>query len=167
MWKYITGYKFPYRVNQDGCVQKFQNNKWVSLSHIYTSGRMIVKLVKEDGTRVGYGVLRLLDKCFNDDYAKKHGLCVCPKNGVKSECTLSNITYKLPSEVSVASMLRHRRRPVIRYDRFGNSEVYKSVTEAAKKNWLSKSSLDQRIYHGVLDPRGYRFELCTKNLKEK
>ncbi|WP_156333694.1 hypothetical protein [Anaerotruncus colihominis] len=50
-------------------------------------------------------------------------------------------------------------KAIVRYDRNGNMELYRSVTEAAKKSGLTLSSLERRLRQEVLDPRGYKWEL--------
>lgn len=159
MWKDIPGYKTPYRINEAGEVQQFARGKWRPLSVKITPRRAEVHLRKTDGKQQRVGVLRLMDKYFMDGYAAKNGLCACPKNGAKADCALENLCYKTQAEIGKKSMRRTASKPVVRYDRKGNPTVYKSVTEAARKNGLTPSSLDRRLYHGVLDPRGYRWEL--------
>lgn len=158
-WRNIPGYKYPYRISDQGEVQKWDGNVWCTLIPDTISARVQVRLKREDGVQHRVGVFRLLDKYFNGGYADKHGLCVGPKNGVKTECTLENLAYKTQSEIGRKALSRTVRKPVIRYDQYGNATIYPSVHEAAVKNGLSKSSLDRRLYQGVLDPRGYRFEV--------
>ena len=160
MWADIDGYRYPYRVSDQGEVQKWDGARWLTLSQDASGVRVQVRLMKKDGTPQKVGVLRLLDRHFNGGYADRHGLCVGPKNGVKTDCTLKNIAYRTQSEIGRKSMARTMRRPVIRYDRHGGVIIYKSVKEAARKNGMSPSALDSRLYRGVLDPNGYRFEVA-------
>lgn len=158
-WRNIPGYKYPYRISDQGEVQKWDGKAWVTLIPDTISVRVHVRLKRENGVQHRVGVFRLLDKYFNGGYADKHGLCVGPKNGVKTECTLENLAYKTQSEIGRKALSRTVKKPVIRYDRYGNATIYPSVHEATTKNGLSNSSLDRRLYQGVLDPRGYRFEV--------
>ena len=158
-WREIPGYKYPYRISDQGEVQKWDGNVWCTLIPDTISARVQVRLKRKNGVQHRVGVFRLLDKYFNGGYADKHGLCVGPKNGVKTECTLENLAYKTQSEIGRKALSKTVRKPVIRYDRYGNATIYPSVHEAAMKNGLSKSSLDRRLYQGVLDPRGYKFEV--------
>ena len=158
-WREIPGYKYPYRISDRGEVQKWDGNVWCTLIPDTISARVQVRLKRKNGVQQRVGLFRLLDKYFNGGYADKHGLCVGPKNGVKTECTLENLAYKTQSEIGRKALSKTVRKPVIRYDRYGNATIYPSVHEAAMKNGLSKSSLDRRLYQGVLDPRGYRFEV--------
>lgn len=149
MWRRIEGYKYPYRINEQGEVQWFRWGRWMPM-RIYLKNRAEVRLRGLDGKQKQVGVFRLLDECFCGGYARKNGLCVGPKNGVKMDCTLRNMEYKTQSEIGKKSMARTMRKPVIRYDRNG---------EAARKNGMTEFALGRRLYRGVLDPRGYRFEV--------
>ena len=159
-WAYIPGFKTPYRINRDGVVQQLRGEKWVTLKYNVTKRRTEVRLRRKDGKQRRYGVFCLLDRFFCGGYGEKNGLCVGPKNGVRSECSLENMEYKTQSQIGKINMTRTFKKPVIRYDRHGNSTIYSSVTEAPEKNNLTPFALDRRLYHGVLDPRGYRWELA-------
>lgn len=158
MWRDIPGYAYPYRISDQGEVQQIRNGKWVSLA-VTVTRRAEVHLRLENGKQCRAGVFRLLDEYFNDGYASKHGVCVGPKNGVKSECTLDNLAYKTHEEIGRNSFTRSAKKPVIRRDRAGNGVIYPSIKEAARKSGLTPQSLDRRIYNGVLDPRGYTWEV--------
>ena len=159
-WRDIPGYKYPYRISSEGEVQQFSRGKWRALAVKVEKGiRAEVRLRTIDGKQVHRGVLRLLDEHFRRGYARKHGLCVCPKNGVKSECTLDNIVYRTQSEIGRDSLRRTMSKPIVRYDKNGNTKLYKSVKDAAKDAGMPHQTLNWRMYHGVLDPRGYRWEV--------
>lgn len=158
MWRRIEGYKYPYRINEQGEVQWFRWGRWMPMK-IHLENRAEVRLRGLDGKQKRVGVFRLLDECFCGGYARKNGLCVGPKNGVKMDCTLENMAYRTQSEIGKRTMERTMRKTVIRYDRNGETVVYRSVKEAARKNGMAPSTLKSRMHHGVLDPRGYRFEV--------
>ena len=159
MWKPITGYLNNYRINELGDVQQFQRDKWISLTVDTGGPRAEVRLRGLDGKQKRVGVFRLLDRCFCGGYADKNGLCAIPKNGVKSECTLENLSYKALTDITSAARSRAMSKAIVRYDRNGNMELYRSVTEAAKKSGLTLSSLERRLRQEVLDPRGFKWEL--------
>lgn len=158
MWRRIEGYKHPYRINEQGEVQRFRWGRWMPMK-IHLENRAEVRLRGLDGKQKQVGVFRLLDECFCGGYARKNGLCVGPKNGVKMDCTLENMAYRRRSEIGRKSMERTMRKPVIRYDRNGEATAYGSIREAARKNGMTEFALGRRLYGGVLDPRGYRFEV--------
>ena len=159
-WRDIPGYKYPYRISSEGVVQQLVRGKWKDLSVRLERGvRAEVRLRRMDGKQVHCGVFRLLDEYFRGGYARKHGLCTCPRNGVKTDCTLDNLCYKRQSDIGRESMRRTMRKPVVRYDRHGNTKLYKSVMDAARDSGLSVTGLDRRLHHGMADPRGYRWEV--------
>ena len=155
-WRDIPGYAYPYRISDQGEVQQLRNGKWKHLSVAITK-RAEVHLRLENGKQCRKGVFRLLDEYFNGGYARKHGLCVGPKNGVKSECTLDNLAYKTQAEIGKKYLTRYSKKPIIRIERNGKTTIYPSVKEAAKHSGLTVQSLDRRLYHNVLDPRGYKW----------
>ena len=157
-WRDIPGYAYPYRISDRGEVQKLKNGTWTPMA-VRVERRAIVTLRTKDGKQRPMGVFRLLDEFFNNGYARKHGLCVSPKNGVKIDCTLENLTYRTHGEIGRSSRSRGSRKPVMRTDRNGKVTLYHSVNEAAKDSGLTIQSLDRRLYHGVLDPRGYRWKV--------
>ena len=157
-WRDIPGYAYPYRISDQGEVQQLRNGQWRPLS-ISITRRAEVHFRLQNGKQCRKGVFRLLDEYFNGGYARKHGLCVGPKNGFKSECTLDNLGYKTHEEIGRCSFTRSAKKAVIRRDRAGNEVIYSSMQEAARKSGLTPQSLDRRIYRGVLDPRGYTWEI--------
>ena len=157
-WRDIPGYAYPYRISDHGEVQQLRNGQWKPLT-VSIAKRAEVYFRLQNGKQCRKGVFRLLDEYFNGGYARKHGLCVGPKNGVKSECTLDNLAYKTHEEIGRHSITRSTKKTVIRRDKAGNMVVYSSIKEAAKESGLTTQSLDRRIYQGVLDPRGYRWEI--------
>lgn len=159
IWKDIPGYARPYRINEHGTVQQGKNGKWVDLKPRIEASRCEVRLRDTRGQYQHVGLFQLLDRVFNDSYASKNGLCACPRNGVKSECTLENMAYMSQSDVARRCLGKARRKPVVRYDRHGESVIYKTVSEAAEKNGMTRSSMLRRMRGEVLDPRGYKFEL--------
>ena len=157
-WRDIPGYAYPYRISDQGEVQQLRDGKWKPLTVTITR-RAEVHLRLENGKQCRKGVFRLLDECFRGGYGKRHGLCACPRNGVKGDCTLENLTYRTQAEIGRSSRCRTGRKAVMRTDRHGNVEIYPSVREAARASGLTVQTLDRRLYHGVLDPRGYRWKV--------
>ena len=159
-WREIKGYKYPYRISDQGEVQKLTNKKgWVTLLPRMDNTRAVVQLRTVDGRHVRVGVFRLLDECFCGGHAKKHGLYISPKNGSALDCSVENILYHTKGEISAKTMSRSMRKVVIEYDKNNNTKIYKSITEAAAKNGIPQQTFSWRLRHGVLDPRGYRWEV--------
>lgn len=158
VWKKIEGYKFDYRISDQGNVQRFfQDKGWVELKTKVSLNRLHVTLRRTDGTQTKIAVVNLMDKCFFGGYARKNGLKITHKNGIKTDCAAENLHFTTPEEIGRLWGIVGSRKTVIRYDRHGNATAYSSVKEAARKNNLTTSSMNRRLNHGVLDPRGYRF----------
>lgn len=161
MWKSITGFKYPYRISDQGIVQKFDNKKrWVTLTP-KVGKCMCVRLVTPEGHQMTKPVNSLMDEYFFDGYAKKNGLRVAHKNGAKTDCSKDNLYFTTQSEIGKRHGGTGRRKPVVRIWR-GEKTFYKSVADAAKKNGLSNSSLERRIRGVTLDPKGRKFEYCKE-----
>lgn len=162
MWKKIDGYRYNYRVNDQGEVQKLAGQKWVLLKPKVVGNRACVSLRDKTGKQTRVPLVRLMDEYFFGGRAKREGLCVYHKNGIKTDCAIENLLLITQSEIGQMQGSRGSRKTVIRYDRHGNATVYKSLKEAAQKNGISTTSLDRRIYGNVLDPRGYKFVFEVK-----
>lgn len=158
MWREIKGYKYPYRISRNGIVQVLHDGRWRTLErNCRHYGRAEVYLRQTDNLYKAVSVFRLLDKCFNDGYAEKNGLCVVPRNGDKSDPRLENIAYKTRLEISKTFVAT--RKPVVRYDRDGNATAYKSCKDAAEAIGIKPKTFSARMKNGTQDPRGYRFEV--------
>ena len=161
IWKDIPGYGAPYRINEIGEVQQLRHGKWKPLKANLSRGRVEVFLRTIDGKQTKIGVFRLLDRAFRGGYADRNDLKTVAANGAWTECFLDNLAYLSQAEVARRGAVRCQNKPAMRHDRYGNTEMYKSIGDAAEKNGMSRSAMAQRLYHGVLDPRGYRFELAN------
>lgn len=90
MWKLIEGYKWPYRINEDGVVQKNDGSGWVTLKP-YLSGRRrpCVKMRTVNDGQADVPVTNLMADMFMG--GRKPGECVIHKNGAKMDCSLGNL----------------------------------------------------------------------------
>lgn len=167
IWRNISGYKFPYRISEEGEVQRQDPDGWHTLSVWINNKRAVVALRSMDGTQKRVPVTRLMDEHFFGGRAKREGLRISHRNGSKLDCSAKNLVFMTQSQLGKLHGSRGARRPVVRYDRNGRSTIYKSVKEAAEKNGMSPSTLDRRLYGGVLDPRGYRFIVLDHYPKER
>lgn len=160
-WKSIAGFKYPYRISDQGVVQKLDQKKgWVVI--VPKSGKcMYVRLRTIEGKQMTKPVNSLMDEYFFDNYAKKNNLRVAHKNGAKMDCSRDNIYFTTQSELGKRHGGSGRRRPVVRIWR-GEKTFYRSVAEAANKNGLSNSSLERRIRGVTLDQKGRKFEYCKE-----
>lgn len=160
MWKEITGYMFRYRISDQGIVQKHntKTKQWITLVPVLKN-HAAVRLRRKDGTYHEASLPALMDWMFRGGYAKKNGLYQIHKNGSKLDCSLENLMPLHPKEVGKMFSGRGSRKPVIRTGKDGESVVYPSITEAARKNGITTSVLYAQLYKNRTDPRGYRWEV--------
>lgn len=150
MWVIINGYKYPYRINEDGEVQKCYLGEWIKLKVNLASTRARVNLRSVDGKRFNAPVVWLMADAFMG--GRKSGYSIIHINGSKLDNRLVNLKMVPKKEACIISS-DNRRKPVEKIDRYGNPiEIYRSVTEAAKKNFISKSSVGARCRNEVKDP---------------
>lgn len=158
-WKMIDGYRNPYRINDEGEVQRMTpKGEWVEIKAILSHERAHVTLRTKDGGHRKVPVVRLMDDAFLGGRAKREGLFITHKNGAKMDCALANLELVTPGESGKRHGGISNRRAVVRYDTNGRTKLYRSAADAAKENGLSKSGIWRRMSGEVLDPRGYRFE---------
>lgn len=163
MWIDIPGYKWPYRINEEGQVEKqLPDGTWVKLKP-YLSGRnrVCVKMRTADDRKVDMPLVWLMADAFMQ--GRRPGYGIVHKNGSKYDCGLNNLRYATLAECGKMSSA-NRRRPVLKLDRSGHVvAIYKSAAEAAAKNFLSKTAIWNRCVGKVKDPYAldgynYRYE---------
>lgn len=162
-WRLVKGYKYPYRINVDGVVEKqLPEGGWqVVATKLQGRRRACVTLRKVDGVRVHVPLVRLMANAFMGGW--QSGMCCIHKNGSKLDCSLGNLKFVTQQECGKMSC-RNRRKPVAKVDREGNIiEVYSSCVEAARKNHLSTTAVYNRCNKllknpFLLDGYNYRFE---------
>lgn len=162
-WRLVKGYKYPYRINTDGIVQKqLPDGSWQTMSaRVGKWNRACVTLRKVDGKRVHIPVVWLMADAFMGGW--KPGMCCIHKNGYKLDCSWGNLKFVTKQECSKISGC-NRRKPVAKVDRDGNViEVYSSCAEAARKNHLSATAIYHRCNNllknpFLLDGYNYKFE---------
>ena len=173
MWKQIDGYLWPYRINEDGQVQKFYEGKWVELKPYMCGGRAraMVKMRTTDNRKIEVPVVWLMADAFMG--GRREGYAIVHKDGYKLNNSIWNLEFRTLS--ACASMSNHsRRRTVLKIDRDGQVvEIYRSVTEAAEKEFLSMNSISARCLNKIKDPytlTGFNYQYedrATKRKKKK
>ena len=123
-WRQINGYQYPYRINEEAQVQKWDGKQWIDIRARISGNRAVVYLRTVEGKQYKAALVRLMDDAFWEGRAKRDGLHITHRNGVKLDCELRNLVAVKPGQAG-------------------------------------------RKYHGVLDPRGYRFELLNQRRKRK
>ena len=158
MWKDIPGYKFRYRINDEGTVQKLDGEKWITLKPMLSSARAEVGMRRIDGSRYKASVARLVANAFFGGHAE--GKSIIHLNGAKMDNSISNLKIVSKSEASRLSG-GPKRKAVEMIDRDGNVvELYRSQAAAAKANYISKNSVSARCRNRLKDPyhlTGYTF----------
>lgn len=162
-WVDIPGYKFLYQVSNTSKVRKqLDNGAWRYLKGFMNGrGRVCVKMVASNGEKKNIPLVWLVADAFMD--GRKPGLGLLHLNGSKFDCSPENLQYATLSECGKRSG-KGRRKAVVKLDRHKNVvEIYASIKAAADANYMSKSSMSDRVnrklknpYH--LDGYDYRFE---------
>lgn len=159
MWVDIPGYKFRYRINDDGIVQKLDGDVWVTLAYNVNT-RAEVSFRTIDGKRKKIPVVRLMAIAFMGGY--KRNMTIIHKNRVKTDNRLNNLKIVTKSEAA-AMADSPKRRPVEMLDRDGNVvAVYRSQKAAGDANYVSKSAVSDRCRNRIQDPyhlTGYTFRV--------
>ena len=162
MWVAIDGYKYPYRVNEHAVIQKQkETGEWVEISQWVSGHIVVVNLRTTDGKQKRITVSTIMDKAFFGGIVKREGLKMRHKNRIITDCSVWNLEPITPSDLGVIYGKLSGRMPVVRRWR-GTEILYKSKTEAARRNGLTRNSLDRRISGQVQDPRGYQFFILEK-----
>lgn len=151
MWIPIEGYKWPYRINEEGHVEKWTGSEWFRL-RCYITGRTraCVRMRTCDNRKVDVPVVNLMADAFMG--GKKPGECIIHKNGAKLDCDLYNL-QKVNSQQCGRMSNRNRRKAVAKIDRLGEVlQIYSSAREAAQKNHLSQTAVWHRCNNKLKDP---------------
>lgn len=151
MWKQIEGYLWPYRINEEGHVEKLYNGKWVRLTGcISARNRAVIKMRTADNKKKEIPVVWLMADAFMG--GRIPGTCIIHKDRCKANNAIWNLKRVSKKDCGLASC-KNRRRPVKKIDRDGTVvEVYPSVAAAAKKNFISKNAVYSRCVRAVKDP---------------
>lgn len=160
-WKMIEGYKYPYRINEEAHLQRWDKDHWKDLYPYMGKhrDRAMVKLVCTDGKRRDTPMVWLMAEAFMG--GRRAGMCLIHKNGSKMDCGLNNLEWRTFSGAAQLSK-DNRRRSVVKLDEDGNIvDIYKSVNEAAAANHISRSAMNMRCLQKVRNPRrldGYDYQ---------
>lgn len=173
MWKPIDGYFWPYRINEEGEVQRLTDSgEWspikacLSRTQGHPYGRLVVNMKRPDGKFRNTFVKTLMIDAFLG--GKKPGVCYILKNGMQTDCSLNNIGMTTPTQVGKVHG-GGLRKAVEKVDRDGNVvELYPSVIEASRKNYISRKSILIRCQNKVRDPYsldGYTYRYEERHVK--
>ena len=163
-WVAIKGYRWPYRINREGCVQKqLADGSWYTLKPYIGGGRAraMVKMRTADNRKIDVPVVWLMADAFMG--GRRPGYAIIHKNGAKLDCSLGNLKF-LPLNKCGLLSCQSRRKAVEKVDRAGQvTAIYASAREAAERNYISQTSVWARCNGLVKDPfkldgYDYRYE---------
>ena len=158
-WKPIDGYFWPYRINEEAEIERFDPhyNKWVRITPFLmrdgkkgSYGRMFVNMKLSNGRFKNVYLKNLMIDVFFG--GRKEGIVYGFKNGSIMDCSKNNLYPTNQTEIAKRSG-GGLRKSIEKIDRFGNVlDLYSSVTEAAEKNFISRKSVTNRCKNRVEDP---------------
>lgn len=171
MWVDIKGYKWPYRINEEGEVQKQEpNGTWTDLHPYLGTARARVKMRTVENKKVDIPVVWLMADAFFG--GRRPGMCMIHKNGFKLDCSRNNLVWSTYSDSAKRSR-NNRCKPVVKLDKKGHIvEVYKSGREAARANFISQNAICDRCNNLIKDPfkldgYNYQYEGVSKSMSKR
>lgn len=162
-WRTLDGYRYPVRVSDQGDVERqLPNGEWRKLTPYCDSRHSWrVDLYLPNGKRKHVSASKLIADGFLGGTPPK--MCRVHKNGMKKDNSVENIAFRSFSGAA-KSQRPPRSKPVMKVDKDGNVvAVYRSQTEAARKNHISISAICTRCNGTIkkpfaLDGYNYVFE---------
>ncbi len=156
-WVEIPGYKFCYRINEEGQVQRqLESGNWrdIKTSLLRGSSRATVNLTLANGKRRNVAVVLLMANAFMG--GKTQGIWIVHRNGLRMDNRLENLEAVTPAEGGKRYGSSARRKPVVKIDRNGEVvETYRSAAEAAKKNHIGRSPVTARCRKEMPNEKEY------------
>lgn len=157
-WKQIPGYDGFYEVNTDGVVRTWRtNHKGVratepkTLKVQYNNGSTFVTLRGADGKEKTMYISRIMAIVFLGGIPD--GMIAYHKDRNPYNTHLYNIGVAKRSEVSKGLGGKYNRKPVLKVNKEGEIlEVFRSVSEAAKKCFMNKSQVTKHLKNQVKNP---------------
>ena len=150
-WKTLDGCRYPYRISDQGEVQKQRSDgTWKTLKPYPYSGQYRVQLWLTDGTWKRVQVSKLVADAFMG--GTPPGMLRIHKNGMKRDNAVENLVF-MPRGKAATMHRPGNSRPVLKLDRAGNVVAfYRSGSEAARKNHISQAAISKRCLGLIEDP---------------
>lgn len=146
IWKAISGYRYPYRISEEGVVQRQRfDGSWRTLTPYVqggkgNNGRYAVKMTKGHKEYEVRFLVDLMLEAFGDG-KRPPGKVLTHRNGMRSDCAWCNLMWTTPREIG-KRYGGGGRRSVEKIDRDGNVvDLFSSAHEAAKKEYVSRKSI--------------------------
>lgn len=151
IWVDIPGFYFRYQISDTGVVRKVMPDGTVKImaqfkkNKVSVDNSIVVSLTVKPGNYRQVRVASLMADAFMGGRDKHPGMCVAHKNGCVSDNELCNLEWVTPHENGKRNG-GTLRQAVSKIDRDGNIvHIYKSETEAARKEFISRKCIHQRI----------------------
>ena len=169
MWKPITGYRYQYRINDQGEVQKlWDSGKWRTLKQWTNRGRQMVDFRRLDGGVDRKAVSKLVATYFMGGVPE--GMLCVHKNGMKTDNSKENIVFMTQSQLSKSTRAGNSK-PVLKIAPDGEVvAIYRSGFEAARANYISQPYMSKLCLGLVKDPfrlDGYNYVYETQDNRRK
>lgn len=167
LWKSIDGYRYEYRINDQGEVQKLRDNgTWKPIKPWCYRGQMRVHLRRHDG-----GVDRPSVSGLVADYfmgGTPPGMIRVHRNGLKADNSVQNIVFRPRGK---SGSRPGNCQPVMKVAPDGEVvAIYRSGMEAARANHISQAAINKRCLGLIKDPfrlDGYNYIYETKPQRRK
>ena len=153
-WKDIPGFS-GYQASNEG---RIRNKKTKNILLPVERKKFLVVKVKKDGYKGNiYTVAKLVWKAFRGEVPK--GMIVSHISVDMLDNNINNLTL-----ITQADMNRKRRnrKPIARIDKEGNIIEYRSIKEAAKENYLERSSIGKALKGKIKTAAGYEWIYLEK-----
>ena len=169
-WKRVADeWLYPYRVSDEGVVQKQQTNgKWRTIRGYMYSGLWKIRMKTKDGKTKSVPVSKLVADAFMG--GTPPGMRRVHKNGMAQDNAVANLVFMTQSQLA-KKCRRWNCYPVLKIDTDGNVvDIYRSASDAAMANYISKAALSRICRGEVKDPYhryGYNFQYETRPYRRK
>lgn len=157
MWKEIDGYQYLYRINEDAEVQRqMEDGSWRRLRPWYGKGGsgdsgkyLYVKLVVKTGIYRKVPLVRLMEGRFIR--ARRNGEIISHRNGCGQDCSMWNLYHTTPEKL--AKGMSPNRKSIEKISPSGDIiEIYRSIEEAANRNYISRTAVSKWCRGMIKDP---------------
>ena len=164
-WKELSGYRYPYRISEEGEVQCKRTGEWLPVhviakktNHSYIPAVSLAVLPKG---HKNYTVTSLMEGVWLP--VREKGQVYIHKNGSLMDCSVYNIRLGTRAETGKKAG-GSNRRVIAKVDRSGKVlDMYRSASDAARKNHMSLRSVVNRCKGRVqtameMDGFSFRYE---------
>ena len=147
-WRNVPGYNGKYQVDREGNIRRvFKSGKTRAMcpysKKMSGSQRLVVKLTDDNGISKECVFMAIMARTFLGPAPKGH--IAYHRNGCQSDNYINNIAYISRQELGKKTGPGSRRKAVAKINANGEVvEVYSSAREAAKKNFMSYQTIDDR-----------------------